>query len=305
MKKSIVICAFILSPIVLFAQLTSDKLFRTGYYYLNIDAGKAIDYLSQAIGRDSTRAKYFYFRGIAKYKQGDYAGSIADFNQVNKRDTLLSITYMYMGMAYKNVGDYEKASDNIDKYINKAKVDNSGYAHLMRGKARMAAGDMEGAINDFTFLTESFPENESNSYYRLVALQQMGENKAALEEVNKLLELNPDFYGYYFYRGNVNLGLGKFSDAITDYSTSIDYNDSNADAYFQRGVVLDTLKKFTEAISNYSIAISINASDGVYYSRRGNSRFTIGNKEGACLDWTIAGNLGYYENFEKVKRLCD
>ena len=259
MKKSILICAFILSPIVVFSQLPSDKLFRSGYYYLNIDPSKAIDYLSQAIEKDSTMAKYFYFRGIAKYKQGDYHGSISDFSKVNNKDTLLSITYMYMGMAYKNLGEYEKASYNISMYIKKAKIDNSGCAHLMSGKAKMAAGDMKGAIHDFTILTESFPKNESNSYYRLVALQQMGDNKAALAEVNKLLKLNPEFYGYYFYRGNVNLGLGKFSNAIADYSTSSDYNNRNADAYFQRGVVLDTLQKYMEAISNYTVAISINA----------------------------------------------
>ena len=94
----------------LLAQLPSDKLFRSGYYYLQVDNDKAIDYLSKAIDRDSTRAKYYYFRGIARYKNGDYEGSINDFESANQRDTVIAITYMYQGMAYKNLGRYEEAS---------------------------------------------------------------------------------------------------------------------------------------------------------------------------------------------------
>ena len=99
--------------------------------------------------------------------------------------------------------------------------------------------------------------------------------------------------------------MGNFPLAFEDFSTSLKYNDQNADAYYSRGMVLDTLNRSTEAIDNYTIAISLNSDDGTYFSRRGNARFNTGNKEGACLDWTIAGNLGYYQDYEKVKQLCD
>lgn len=287
-----------------FGQLPSDQLFRKGYYYLGVDSDKAIQYLSEAIDRDSSRAKYYYFRGIAKYKQGDYEASLDDFSKSVKLDTTMKISFMYQGMAYKNIGEYEKAADLISQYIDKNGADSSGYVYTVRGKTLLEAGDLDGALEDFSYLTDEYPENEQNRYYRLIILSEKGEYRDALGEVNQLLEQDPDFYGYYFYRGNLYFNLGNWTMAIQDYTTSISYNEYNADAFFSRGIVLDTLKRYNEAIENYTQAISINSDDGSYYSRRGNSRFSVGNKEGACLDWTIAGNLGYYEDFEKVKRLC-
>ncbi|MCH8233757.1 MAG: tetratricopeptide repeat protein [Bacteroidetes bacterium] len=305
MKTILIFFLLITGTLRLYAQLPSDKLFRSGYYYLQVDNDKAIYYLSKAIERDSTRAKYYYFRGIARYKKGDYEDSIDDFESANRLDTVIVITYMYQGMAYKNLGMYEEAGERIDKFINKSSQDSTGYAYLLRGKVHMAAGNYEEALFDFTLLTESFPDIASSNYYRLVAYLQLGDYTSALKDVNLLLAETPDFYGYYFYRGNVYFGMGKFRKAIEDYSTSLVHNKFNADAYYRRGMAFDTLSQHLEAIDNYTYAIAINASDGVYYSRRGNSRFSIGNREGACLDWTIAGNLGYYEDFDKVKRLCE
>ena len=50
-------------------------------------------------------------------------------------------------------------------------------------------------------------------------------------------------------------------------------------------------------------AIDLNPNDGTYYSKRGNARIAMSNRTAACLDWTIVGNLGYYENFNKIKSL--
>lgn len=287
------------------AQLPSDQLFRKGYYYLNVDGDKAIDYLTQAIERDSSRSKYYYFRGIAKFKKGLYDQSLSDFSRSVDLDTTLHISFMYQGIANRNLGNYKEAEAMINRYIESNGPDSSGYVYLVRGKTRMEAGDMEGALDDFSLLTETYPEDEQNHYYRLIVLEEQGDLKGALNEVNKLVDKDPDFYGYYFFRGNLYFDMGNFPMAIQDYTTSLAFNENNADAYFSRGMVLDTLKRHEEAIKNYTLAINLNSGDGAYFSRRGNTRYTVGNKDGACLDWTIAGNLGYYEDYEKVKRLCE
>ena len=66
-----------------------------------------------------------------------------------------------------------------------------------------------------------------------------------------------------------------------------------------------TVTVFNVAIIDFTRAIDLNPQDGTYYSKRGNARFANGNRDAACLDWTIAGNLGYYEDFDKIKSLCD
>ena len=90
------------------AQLPSDQLFRKGYYYLNVNGDKAIEYLSQAIERDSSRSKYYYFRGIARFKKGQYDQSLSDFSRSVSLDTTLHISYMYQGIAQRNLGNIPK-----------------------------------------------------------------------------------------------------------------------------------------------------------------------------------------------------
>ena len=162
-------------------QLPSDQLFRKGYYYLNVDGDKAIQYLSQAIERDSSRSKYYYFRGIAKFKNGDYDESLSDFSRSVDLDTSLYISYMYQGLAFRNLGRFEMAENLINQYINSNGADSSGYVYLVRGKTRMEAGDLEGALEDFSHLTEKYPEKEQNHYYRLMALEEKGGSEKCID----------------------------------------------------------------------------------------------------------------------------
>jgi tetratricopeptide (TPR) repeat protein len=80
---------------------------------------------------------------------------------------------------------------------------------------------------------------------------------------------------------------------------------SVSDSYFLRGQALDTLQKHELAIVDFTKAIDLNPKDGTYYSKRGNARYAMGNRNAACLDWTIAGNLGYYQDFDKIKSICE
>ena len=99
--------------------------------------------------------------------------------------------------------------------------------------------------------------------------------------------------------------LGDFINALADYDYALYLEPSVPDSYFLRGQALDTLDRHDLAIIDFTKAIDLHPNDGTYYSKRGNARFANGNRDAACLDWTIAGNLGYYEDFDKIKSLCE
>jgi tetratricopeptide (TPR) repeat protein len=212
--------------------------------------------------------------------------------------------YALKSFAHRKMGETEQAVQSFNKFLKNAESDSSAYYYTTRGNLKIENNDYNGAIEDFMQASELDPGNEKVYYYRFLANYKIGEYRNALNEIDRLIELNPDFYGYYLYRGNTKLALGDFKNANDDYSKSIQLNDRNADAYYLRGIVSDTLRQFNTAIEDYSKAIILKPEEGTYYSKRGNTKMQLGNKDGACLDWTIAGEFGYYKDFDKIKKVC-
>ena len=280
------------------------KVFHKGYYYLSVDNEKAVEYLSQCIEMDSTFEDAYFHRGISYFKGGLYKKALYDFDRAFELDPDLHIIWMYKGFTYRNMGLLEEALSSFSQYITNNPTDTTAYSYILRGKMKYELGDFNGAIEDYDMAVKLKPIEEKYHYYRFVALYEAKQYKKALKSASKLIETTPDFYGYYFYKGNVYHDLGHYDSAVFMYNVAIIKNYQNSDSYFYRALSYQAEKKYKKALEDYNTAIVLNDEDGYYFSERGNCKYEMGNKTGACEDWDIAGNLGYYEDFEKVKRLC-
>jgi tetratricopeptide (TPR) repeat protein len=210
---------------------------------------------------------------------------------------------MYKGFAYRQLGEDKKSLESLSEYINSQ--DNvSAFDYNILAKAKMNAGDLDGAIDDFAAAL-SEKKDESQHYYLFLALFGNKEYDSALDQINKAIDQNNDFYGYYINRGNTLFMKGNFKKALDDYDYALKLEPDVPDSYYLRGRTLDTLGRHEVAIADFTSAIALNPSDGTYYSKRGNAKFALGRRNAACLDWTIAGNLGYYEDFNKIKTICE
>lgn len=282
---------------------TRAFLFNNGYNYLLADKEKAVEQFTRAIEIDSNFSAAYFYRGIAEFKLGRYENAIKDFSRVNKLDTNLKVVHMYKGFAYRQLGDSERSLESLSAYID-SQDDLSALDYNILGKAKMNNGDVTGAINNFeAALAEN--KGESQHYYLFLALFSNQEYKEALDQINMAIAENDDFYGYYINRGNTLFMTAKFEMALVDYDYALSLEPDVPDSYYLRGRALDTLGRHDMAILDFTQAIELNPTDGTYYSKRGNARFAIGNHRAACMDWTIAGNLGYYEDFDKIKSLCE
>jgi tetratricopeptide (TPR) repeat protein len=280
-----------------------EFLFNNGINYLLADKEMAIEQFTRAIEVDSNFSAAYFYRGVAEFKLGHYELAIANFNQVNKLDTAIKVVHLYKGFAYRQLGDSENSLKSFSKYM-KTQDNLSALDYNLIGKARMEVGDMDGAIKNFE-LALSEKSGESQYYYLFLALYDKAEYRQALQQINLAIAENKEFYGYYLNRGNTRLMLGQFTTALEDYNYALSLEPSVPDSYFLRGRALDTLNRHDLAIIDFTKAIELNPNDGTYYSKRGNARYALGNRSAACMDWTIAGNLGYYEDFDKIKSLCD
>ena len=285
------------------AQDTPDFFFNKAYNYLNVDKQEAIKYFDKCLELDKNYVAAYHMRGLAKYKQGNYSEAISDFEEAVSRNSHLAIAHLYQGYAYQNLGDNDKALKSFKMYT-QTKSSPSNLDYQILGKAELKEGQVENAIETLSNITES-TSVESQFLYQYIALFEAGRYTEAIATINKAIEINSSFYGYYLHRGRSNYLSGQFESSIRDYTQAIDLSDQVSDSYYLRGLSLDTLGNLNEAISDFSTAISLNPEDGSYYSKRGNAKYTLGDRQAACLDWTIAGNFGYYEDFDKIKKVCE
>lgn len=288
-----------------YGQESAEKLFYRGYYYINTDPDKAMDLLSQAIERDSTYKDAFFHRGIMLFKMADYKRAVHDFDKAYAIDPSLDIVWMYKGFAYRNQGLLDEALTCFSNYIIENPTDTSAYSYIIRGKMQYELGDFDGAVEDYDMALKLKPLEEKYYYYRFIALYEAKQYHKALESVSELIKITPGFYGYYFYKGNVYQDLGHYDSAIYMYNVAIIKNYQNADSYFYRAESYKAKREFKKALEDYNTAIVLKDSDGYFFSARGNCKYEMGDKEGACEDWDNAGNLGYYEDYDKIKRFCD
>ncbi len=287
-----------------FSQETAKDLYNRGYRYLSVDREKAIELLNQSISKDSTFADAYFHRGVTYFKLDNFDKALKDFDMAFLLNPNLSILWMYKGFAYRNKGMLNEALDSFSNYISLHPQDTSAYSYILRGKVKYELGDFNGAITDYDMAVKLKPFEEKYNYYRFVAFYEAKQLKQALACVNNLIKVNPDFYGYYFYKGNVFHEMQYYDSAVFMYNVSIIKNYQNADGYFYRAQSYEKLGKLDRALEDYNTAIVMNNEDGSYYSKRGHCKLQLGNKLGACEDWNEAGNLGYYEDFNKVKDVC-
>lgn len=306
LRNSLILTALLLTVCNSVSAQPSSKLsFHKGFHLLTIDKDQAIEYLTESINLDSSNAEAYYYRGIINYKKGNFINSIEDFENARLLDSALTITHIYKGFAYRGLGEIDKAISEFSTYLTKNPEDTSAYSYILRGKLKQRLGDNMGAEQDYDLAVALKPIEEKYYFYRFNSKFEREDYKGALKEISEVIKLNPDFYGYHFYRGNTFFNLENYEEAIDNYNTSIDLYNYNADAYYQRGEVYQALKNHHEAIESYSMAIMMNPNDGAFYSRRGNSKYSNGDKSGACLDWELAESKGYYEDYDKMKKLCE
>lgn len=307
-KVSYKIVFFLLFSIFYSHVLSQDNatdFYERGYRYLSIDKSKAIKYLTKSIELDDKNPDAFFHRGITYFKKDQFDSALADFDRVKVLNPDMTIIEMYKGFTYRNQGSFEKALESFSNYISQHPTDTSAYSYILRGKMKYELGDFDGAVNDYDMVTKLRPFEEKYNYYKFIAYRDAGMQQAALKCVSKLIQVNPDFYGYYFYKGQLFQNMNFYDSAVYMYNVAIIKNYQNSDSYYYRAQAYQELDKYEKAIEDYNTAIALNKNDGSYYSGRGNCKHLMGDKNGACEDWNEAGELGYYEDFEKIKGVCD
>jgi hypothetical protein len=72
-----------------------------------------------------------------------------------------------------------------------------------------------------------------------------------------------------------------------------------------RGAAKSKLKDYQGAILDYTKSIELYPKYADAYYGRGFAKYYSNDKNGACLDWSQAGELGYADAYSTIKEKCN
>ncbi|MDR1388994.1 MAG: hypothetical protein LBJ31_03360 [Treponema sp.] len=219
--------------------------------------------------RNPEEALAYVLLGIPKIAEGDYNGAIADFTRAIELDRRCIAAYQYRshihsltgntklafadinnaitlaplnaelyldrGALYHNRGDYNRALDDENRFLELISGLNLPESHPLiimghhnRGKSYKMLNKYEESLQDFNFVIAQAPDNEDVYYDRAVSNYYLKNYQEALDDITMSINLEPVGDGKYSFRSYAYSRLGMYQNALDDLYIAIKMNPNVA-----------------------------------------------------------------------------
>ncbi len=215
--------------------------------------------------------------------------------------------------------------------------------HVSRAMSEAAAGNKQGAINDYAKALELAPKathlyvnrgvffgtinrhddaiadfnkaiklgmRTSTIYVnRASAYMSKRDWKKAIADYNKAIELAPETPSHYYQRGVANRNNGDTEAAIADFTSVLKLEPGNSSALVARGYGFYLQKEHAKAAADFNAVIKLNPKASLAYNNRGFNRQALGDYEAALDDYEKAVELApnyalAYQNIGWLRATC-
>lgn len=168
----------------------------------------------------------------------------------------------------------------------------AGEVYAARGLLKLRAGDMPGAIDDFTQALRHGAHNEGIYLNRGVARASTGDRLGALDDLTRAVTLNPTALEPYINRALVKQMLGRNQDALADADSAVSLAPMEARTHLLRAQIYVALSRIDDAMAEYNRILDANPNEAMALLNRGEVKLALGQKEGARQDIAAACKLG-------------
>ena len=110
-------------------------------------------------------------------------------------------------------------------------------SHNNRGLARQAKGDFDGAIADHTKAIELNPRDPDGYYNRGISRKAKGDLDGAIADFTKVIEIDPRYASAYINRGTIRMDKSDSEGAIAEFTKAIEIDPRSVSGYYNRGIV--------------------------------------------------------------------
>jgi tetratricopeptide (TPR) repeat protein len=165
-----------------------------------------------------------------------------------------------------------------------------------RGNKRVAEGDLDGAIADYSRAIRLDPYNAELYSDRGTALILKKTVKPAIEDFNQAIALRPQFMDrehdfLYSNRAAAWLAMGEYNNAIADVNSALGYERRFSSAFANRGLAWSMKGDHSRALDDFDTAIRLAPRIAMLYVLRGNARVRSGDRDQALSDYSEAIRL--------------
>lgn len=174
----------------------------------------------------------------------------------------------------------------------------------IKGSAKYFKKDFEEAIEDLTKAVELDPFHYRAWQFRASCKSALGDIIGAVRDYTEAIKAEPNEAGSYQMRGEEKYYIGDYRGALQDFNRAIEIHPTPG-AYTDRAKAKFKLKDYAGCLKDCDLAIQgyPTSADAHYY--RGFAKWQLGDKEGACLDWSVAGENGEDHAYEMIKKHCN
>ncbi|HEX5361249.1 MAG TPA: ankyrin repeat domain-containing protein [Fluviicoccus sp.] len=223
-------------------------------------------------------------RGLAKFRSGDYSGALTDFNQAialspqnydylrdRGEDELAlsdfkaaaedgtrmaginatwSDSYYLQARAYAKGGEFSKAREALNAYMNSER-------RYVSGPQPEHSGKTERSWNRFEMLYDIEKIEHPEAYAAIMnsaAKSDAGDKAGALASAKEAIRLNPDFSNYYTMKAAFEFQLGDMDAARADLQQAIRLDPFISQSYANLGLIDLRTGNKSAAINNFNLA---------------------------------------------------
>ena len=300
-RKIIFVCAGILligcsSSVQIQEYDFALKAYKEGKYQT------AITYVDRAIEINKDKSEFYVLRAKANYKIGNKLYAMDDINKSLELEDNFSAFHL-RGKLYLEANELDKAKEDLrNAYeLNPESADllfDLGYLEYLNGENQLAL--------EYYIKSSKYDLRNPNTYVNIGNLYAiMGDSKTAIDNYSKALVLDTTDGIAFYNRANEKMLLGDFNGAIEDYESSLRIDSMNINTIFVLAEAKTKLSDSREAYNNYNRIIKIDSTSAKAYFLRATCEIALEEYDKACKDFKKAGDLGYFDAYEMIKKYCD
>ncbi|MBI5671102.1 MAG: tetratricopeptide repeat protein [Chloroflexi bacterium] len=226
-------------------------------------------------------------RAQAALQAGDFEDAVLQASLFVLVNPTYSRGYYLRGVAYAQLGDAERALDDLDRALRYPAPDAAFTASLynIRSIIHAQMGETAAALDDLSAAIEATPDDAALYGARATLYGAQGELDKALADYNRALELDATATAAYTGRALVYLRQDKLAAALEDYNHALEQNPDDVESLARRASIYLRQEDFELALADASHAIDLQPDAPALYLTRGAAYNGLGQHAAAAADF--------------------
>ena len=243
------------------------------HVYVDLDRPQAAEtLLARALTLYPGAQPLLYQGGRAALAARDYPRAVERLEAALARDAAATVIHYPLAMAYRGLGDLERARDHLSRggsrtgagYSAGAAVPmadplmaalttalRSPQTHRDLGLQASAGGDWPEAVRQFRSAVEMAPDNPTMRLNLGAALIRTGAARTAFGQIEAAVEIDPRLAAAHYLLGTLLERNGRDAEAIERFRAAARYDETLGAARLRLADALRRNGRFEEALSHY------------------------------------------------------